>query len=356
MAMAEALERDLYNGGDLYIRSDGSIDPTIASQINGPVRQIRGIQANVREGDTDIRGIPGDFIGFGNNRSVVFDRKGGVLERAFLDRIVTAVRDSRGAIKEGHCTTSQLAEFRATFFPIERANLNERYAINGAAVTNDEHARFPVDTVAGVIDFIPTVFKYERFRPLLIQGSGGQTSGQPVLSGIASGGVVNGGSGFIAGQEYRYIVEAVSIHGTSNPSAAATYTVVTNDDSITFIITPAAGTPRPEHFRIFRTPKESDGAAGTEFYIGKATLLPGAATVVFRDNNKVIPGLDSILFLPRDKNRPQLAVLGNLLNKLQLGVKGLAFETVYASYVGCVVDRPRSYAISDNVFQVREGL
>lgn len=356
MAMAEALERDLYNGGDLYIRSDGSIDPTIASQINGPVRQIRGIQANIREGDTDIRGIPGDFIGFGNNRSVVFDRRGGVLERAFLDKIVTSVRDSRGAVKEGHCTTSQLAEFRATFFPIERANLNERYAINGASVTNDEHARFPVDTVAGVIDFIPTVFKYERFRPFGIQGSVGSTAGTPTVGATSSGGVVNGGSGFKAGEQYRYIVEAVSIHGTSSPSTATTRTVATDDDSTNFTITPAAGAPRPEHFRVYRTPKESDGAAGTEFYIGKVTLLPGAASVIFKDNNRVIPGLDSILFLPRDKNRPQLAVLGNLLNKLQLGVKGLAFETVYASYVGCIVDRPRSYAISDNVFQQREGL
>jgi len=110
-----------------------------------------------------------------------------------------------------------------------------------------------------------------------------------------------------------------------------------------------------EYYMVFRSPKESSGLAGTEMFIGKK-VQGSSGTISFRDNNRVIPGLDGVLFLPRDKNRAKLATLGNLLNKLQLGVKGLAFETVYASYVGCVVDRPRSFAVADSVYQQREGI
>jgi hypothetical protein len=110
-----------------------------------------------------------------------------------------------------------------------------------------------------------------------------------------------------------------------------------------------------EYYMVFRTPVESAGAAGTEMFIGKIVQV-GGANVTFVDNGKIVPGLDSVLFIPRDKNRAKLCVLGNLLNKLQLGVRGLAFETVYASYVGCVVDRPRSFAVTDNVYQQREGI
>lgn len=351
LAMAEALERDLYVGGDYFMDSSGALNPFVAANVNGPIRQIRGIQANIREGDTSQRGIPGDFIGFGNNRSVVFDRKGGVLDRPFLDKIVTAVRDSRGAVREAHCTTSQLAEFRATFFPLERGNIADMYAIRGAGVTNDEHSKLPIDTVGGPVDFIPTVFKYMRTRPEPVLGSVGAPPATPAAS-AALGAATS--SPFVTGDTFNYRVQAVNISGISQGSTPTPATFAGGDSGkcVNVTITNAAGV---EYYMVFRSPKESSGAAGTEMFIGK--ILPtNGGTTVFLDNGRIVPGLDSVLFLPRDKNRAKLAVLGNLLNKLQLGVKGLAFETVYASYCGCVVDRPRTFALADNVFQQREGL
>lgn len=350
LAMAEALERDLYIGGDYYMDSSGSIDPTIAANPNGPIRNIRGIQANIREGDQSQRGIPGDFIGYGNNRSVVFDRQGAVLDRAFLDRVVTAVRDSRGAVKEAHCTTSQLAEFRATFFPFERGDLGALYAIRGAGVTNDEQMSLPIQTVGGVIDFVPTVFKYMRQRPEVIVGSVGTPPSQPSASAAEAGSGT--GSTFKNGETYTYRVQAVNVSGMSAPSTASSVQITVDGRPVDLTITNAANV---EYYMVYRTPVEASGAPGLEMFVGK--IVPSRqATTVFKDYGRVVPGLDSVLFLPKDKNRAKLAVLGNLLNKLDLGVRGLAFETVYASYCGCVVDRPRSFAIADNVFQVREGL
>lgn len=351
LAMAEALERDLYIGGDYYIAPSGQIDSTIAANANGPIRNIRGIQANIREGDQSQRGIPGDFRGYGNNRSVVFDRQGAVLDRAFLDRVVTAVRDSRGAVKEAHCTTSQLAEFRATFFPFERGDLGAMYAIRGANITNDEQMALPIQTVGGNLDFIPTVFKYMRQRPEIIVGSVGVIPATPATVTVASAATT--GSEFLAGETYSYRVQAVSIAGMSAPSAQAVVTVgaAGNPNDVTILNVQGA-----EYYMVFRTPVEATTASGNEMFVAKVVPTRGSANTVYRDLGLVVPGLDSVLFLPKDKNRAKLATLGSLLNKLDLGVRGLAFETVYASYVGCVVDRPRSFALADNVFQVREGL
>ena len=353
LAMAEALERDLYVGGEYYVDQNGAIDPLVAADVNGPIRNVRGIQANIREGDAGQRGIPGDFIGYGNNRTVIFDRKGGVLDRTFLDKIVTAVRDSRGAVKEAHCTTSQLAEFRATFFPFERGDLGAMYSIRGAGVTNDEQSSLPIQSVAGIIDFIPTVFKYTRTAPVPVIGSVGNPPNTPTTF-TATNAVAATGSGFQVGDVYSYTVQSVNISGISVAAAPQSATVAAANRGVTLTWDRMPGA---EYYLVFRSPVETSGAAGTQMFIGKAKQTPGSvATVTMLDNGRLVPGLDTVLFLPRDKNRAKLATLGNLLNKLQLGVRGLAFETVYASYVGCVVDRPRTFALADNVYQQREGV
>jgi hypothetical protein len=351
LAMAESLERDLYIGGDYYMDAAGAINALAASDPNGAIRNIRGIQANIREGDAGQRGIPGDFVAYGNNRSVIFDRKGAVIDRSFLDKVVTAVRDSRGLIKEGHCTTSQLAEFRATFFPFERGDLGSLYSIRGAGVTNDEQASLPVQTCAGVLDFIPTVFKYMRVRPEALIGSVGAPPSTP--TNLAKTELGTGSSGFVAGQTFGWVVQAVSVAGISRACTQVQSIQAVSNKAVSLTWDVMSGA---EHYMVFRTPVETSGLAGTEMFIGKVIQPHGGSTVTFVDNGRLVPGLDAVLFLPRDKNRAKLAVLGNLLNKLQLGVRGLAFETVYASYVGCVVDRPRSFAVADNVYQQREGI
>jgi hypothetical protein len=352
LSMAEASERDCYVGGDYYMDPSGAVDPLVAAQLNGSLRQVRGIQANIREGDKAQRGIPGDFVAYMNNRSVVFNRKGSVLDRPFLDKVVTAVRDSRGSVKECHCTTSQLAEFRATFFPLERGNIADMYAIRGAGVTNDEKAALPIDSVGGKIDFIPSVFKYNRTFIEPITGSVGVPPVAPAIA-TASGATATA-SGFKEGETYRYRVQAVNVSGMSQGSVSSAITIGAGNDNkpVNVTITNVSGA---EYYMVFRTPVETSGAAGTEMFIGKTVPTLGGSTV-FADNGYLVPGLDGILFLPKDKHRAKLATLGNLLNKMQLGVKGTAFETIYTSYWGVVVDKPRSFALVDNVFQVREGL
>jgi hypothetical protein len=138
-------------------------------------------------------------------------------------------------------------------------------------------------------------------------------------------------------------------------SLAGAFSVTTADRAISVTITLPAGN-KVQELRVYRTPKEAAGDVTKTMFIGKMYVAPGTTSAIFVDKNKIIPGLDSVLFLPRDKNRAKLAVIGNLLNKLELGLRGLAREWVFSSYYACIVERPRSFALVDNVFQQREGL
>ena len=352
MAMSQSLERDLYHGGDFFIDANGAIDGTIAANPNGPVRQVRGIQANVREGDAGLRGIPGDFIGFGNNRSVVFNRAGGVMERGFVDQVVTAIRDSLGSVGEAHCTTTQLAEFRKTFFPFERGDLGAAYAIRGAGVTNEVKQGFPLLTVAGNVDFVPSVFKYTQSRPVVRTSSVGTAPSTPAITTQPAAGGSNLSSGFGVGEVYVYAIQAQNFSGISAPIVTNSVTTAVAGERISIVITAQAGV---ETFLVFRTPVEVAGLAGKQMFVGKV-VASRTGTTTFVDANSIIPGLDSVLFMPEGKERAQLAVLGSLINKLDLGLRGLGAERVYASYVGCICHQPRTFAVAMNVFGVREGI
>lgn len=348
LSMANNMERDLYVGLDDYIDPlTGEVDALIATRGGQAVRQARGIQANIVEGDQSQRGIPGDFIQYGNNRSVIHDGKGGALDREFVDSIATSVQDSGGAINQAHCTTSMLQVFRATFFPTERGDVGQPYAINGAKVQNDEKMAWPLMTVAGNIDFISTKFKYRDAQPRVVVSSVGRELNTPTITSVSSHLSIDG-SGFEEGQVFSYRVQACSIFGSSSP-ATASHTVAAGqaDKALVVTIAPQAGV---EYYKVFRSPVEANGKLGSERYMGKV-LASRLGASYYVDKNTLMPGLDPILFLPADKSRFQMGLVGNLLNKVELGVQGTGYEKIYTSYWCCIVDQPRTFALARNVRQ-----
>jgi hypothetical protein len=341
MSMAEGLERALYVGGDLYMDASGAIDSMLAANPNAPVRFPRGIQAQIREGNKSARGIIGDFIGYGNNRATMFDAAGAVISRPLVDKVVSAVRENRGRITEAHCTVDQLRHFRATFFPFERGDIGASYAIRGAGVKSEPKSGFSLSTVTGDIDFIPTVFKYTRAYPQPIFTA----SGNPPVVGTVSAGAQQGGSTtFKAGDVVRYVVQAVSVNGMSDVSNEVVVTVAADGNKLVLSV-PASGTA--EEYVVFRT--AVGGATGTWKFCGKVLAVRGGATT-FVDAQAILPGLDSVIFLPKAQYRAKLAVLGNMVSKMKLGLRGLVEETVYVSYLACVLEYPRHHGLLDNAF------
>lgn len=338
------MERDFYHGGDYFLDSNGNIDGNVAAQLGTRLRQVRGIQANVREGDKTARGIPLDWEATHANRSVVKDQAGAALNRTDLDSIVSAVGDAGNLIREGHTTSECLRAFRASLFPIERADINTAYMIRGSGITNDEHQGVPVETIKGTVMLIANRFKYYRDFPV----PRGQSSlpNTPAVALAMGGASVS--SGFIAGQVFRYRVQAVNINGMSVASASQSITIGAGQDGypVDITITNAADV---EYYAVYRT--VANAAAGTsEMFVGNI-LKAGGASTVFRDAGKIRPGLSTMLLVPKDKNRAKMLTLGSMMDKLELGRQGLALQTIYVSYLACMVQAPRAFGLLDNVYQ-----
>jgi hypothetical protein len=355
LLMSQQMERDFYHGGDYFMDSSGAIDPMVAASVNSRLRSIRGIQANVREGNASARGIPQDWEATQASRGVVFDQRGSAIGRESLDTYVTAVRDNGNRVAEGHTTSSALQAFRATFFPIERGDINTPFAIRGAAVTNDEHGGLPIDTCAGTITLIANRFKYLRDFPNATSAtSSGPLPNTPTHSTAMGGAAV--GSGFVAGNVFRYRVQAININGRSLASTATSITVGAGQDNFPIDVT-ITNSAEVEYYAVFRTPVETSGLAGTEMFIGNIMKSNGGSTI-FRDAGRLLPGLCSMLLVPKDKNRAKMLTIGSnsMMNKLELGRNGLALQTLFVSYFACMVQAPRSFSVIDNVFQKRRGV
>lgn len=341
LAMAEGLERALYIGGDYYLKSDGSIDFQIAADQNASVRFPRGIQAQIREGNRSARGIIGDFVGYGNNRATFFDAQGEVITRRAVDKVVSAVRENRGRIVDAHCTVDQLRHFRATFFPFERGDLGSDYAIRGSGVRSEPKSGFTLATTVGDIQFIPSVFKYNRAFPTPLFTASGNP---PNVGTVSAAAQLAGSTTFEAGDEVKYVVQAVNVNGISDISNEVSITCTADGNKLSLSI-PASATA--EEFMVFRT--AVGGATGTWKFCGKVPAVRGGPTT-FVDAQAILPGLDSVIFLPKQTYRAKLAVLGDLVSKMTLGLRGLVEETVYVSYLASVLEYPRHHGLLDNAF------
>lgn len=361
MVIAEAKERHLYHGGDYIIGLDGKIDGQAANRERDHrnntyfVRQVRGIQANIREGNFKDRGIHKDFVGYNNNSSTIFDLEGKVLDRHAADQIVTSVGNNRGKIGEVHCTGQQLTEYRAQYEQFERADLSALYQIGGAKVSNDHgQVGTVLQTVNGPVNFIPAILKYMEYRPRIVPGAIGQAPATPLNLAAAADATIT--ADFDAGETFFYIVQAINFNGRNGATAPVQYTVAAADAGkavrLTWDVSVGA-----EAYNVYRT--VSGGREGEELFIGTASNYNAAGGVVtFIDAGAIEPGLTSMLFMPSagDRRRATLLKIGGDLNKLDLGRLGLAKEHLYVSYWGVKVQHPRGYAIVDNAYEVRNGV
>jgi len=160
---------------------------------------------------------------------------------------------------------------------------------------------------------------------------------------ITAGAQIPGTTSFKAGDVVKYVVQAVGIKGRTDVSNELSATVAADGNKIVVNIPANA---MAEEFWIFRT--AANGATGTWKFCGKVAAAGGAA--VFVDGQAILPGLDSIVMLPKQDKRAKLAVLGSLVEKTQLGKKGLIDETIYVSYLACVLEFVRHHSLLRNVF------
>lgn len=348
-ALSQQYERDSYAGGDYYIDANGDIDVETPLKFNtkGPaaIRHARGIQNNVREGDRATRGISLDYIAYGNSYSVVFDNKGAGLDQDILDDISTAVSANGGNLTEAHVQPAQAAEFRKSLYAIQRGDISSKFAVEGPDVQgNWQGGGFSVLTACGPIKFIPCLYKHAvRQRALPIAGSSGAA---PVPPTAVMDAPIAKDTPFKVGDQIKFIVQAANIHGMSMGTQIATYTILADGDAPVVKITNSVDA---EYYLVFATPVETKGKMGTEGFIGYILKNRSGAFTSFVASGTILPGIESVVFMGSEEDRLKMAVLGNLINKSELGRNGLAMEHVYSSYFCFVLYKPRSCALLDNV-------
>jgi hypothetical protein len=352
LTLGEALERALYHGGDGFIDASGAINNLIAADPNGPTRVIRGLQAQIREGNLDPRGINKDFRGYANNRSTVIDAKGSTLTRPLLDKIVTAVNGNRGKIEEAHGTPEQMRLFRASLFPVDRGVIGASYAVRGSDIQTEHKSGFSVDTTNGAVLLRSSLFKNERVYLAPSQSSMGVAAPNPPALALSSQSA--GSTSYKAGDVVRYIVQSCSKDGRSFQSSELAVTIAADGNNVVLSITPAANFT-VEFYQVYRlNPGEvfalnSDGLPNHKF-IGRIVAARQGATL-FVDAQAILPGFNAAVFLPKADKRAELAVLGPRISRIDYGIKGLAQEFGYVSYLACILKLPRQHGMLSNVLE-----
>lgn len=351
--LGRSMERFAYMGGDYFIDAQGLIDVEAplrfaGNKRNPAIREPRGVQNNIREGDQSSRGVSGDYLAYGNSRSVIRDLRGAGLNQESLDEIVSAPNSNGYRVREAHAIDFQLIELRKSFLPTQRSDISAKFKIQGPDISadNEDTSGFSIGTAVGDVRFIPCRLKNAlRQKPQATKSGSGAGPSTPATVTFAS---TAAGTDLVAGQVYRYYVQAVNSFGRSAP-ASVLATVGATGDAIDLTIPAQADA---DYFLVFRTPAETAGRPTTEGFIGRKLPAASGATS-FRDANSVIPGYESMLFMPVDDNRVKLALLGNMINKTQLGQLSSAKSAIFTSYFCYVVHAPRSFALVDNVKQKR---
>ena len=352
LTLGENLERALYHGGDNFIDASGNIDTLIAANPVGPVKMPRGIQAQVREGNLDARGINKDFRGYANNRSTVIDAKGSTLTRGILDKMITAVNGNRGKIEEIHGTPEQIRLFRASLFAVDRGAIGQSYAVRGSELNTAHKDSSMVDTTNGAVALRSSIFKNERIYLTPAQSSMGVSA--PAAPTVALSSQSAGSTSYKAGDVVRYIVQACSQNGRSYQSLELSVTIAADGNNVILSITPAQNFT-VEYYQVYAlNPGEvfaltSDGLPNHKL-IGKLVAARQGATP-FVDARAILPGLNAAVFLPKAERRAELATLGPRISRIDYGIKGLAQEFGYVSYLACVLKLPRMHGLLTNVLE-----
>ena len=355
-ALTKQFEQHAYSGGDYYLTAaTGALDPTAALVFNrspiAPVRQARGIQANVREGDIATRGVSQDFIAYGNSFSVIYDLAGQAIDQDKVDDLCAAIdANMQGTPAEAHANPQQITEFRKQLFTYQRGDISSNFKVGGPDVHVKEGG-FEISAATGPLRFMSCPLKYSVPVRALPWNAGSSTNppAQPTIAAQASTAITGRPTAYAAGATVRIVVQACSINGGSS-GAADTMTVTNATESPKIRITHQANT---EYYALFIN-AANDATVGREMFVGR--VLPGATAIGgnldVSISDALLRGCEPVVVMPdASEDRVKLAVLGSMINKIELGRLGSYSQKMFTSYLCFVMKKPRAFGLLDNPLQ-----
>jgi hypothetical protein len=205
----------------------------------------------------------------------------------------------------------------------------------------------PMDTTAadlrkqsvsgGVVNVEKSRFLSGKTRPAAARTGG---PGAPIS---ATSGQAGGTTSFGNGQTFNYFTSSVNEVGESPVVATTLVTISATGNVVNLTITPpASGTVR--YFNVYRT--LAGGAIGTQRFIGRVILPPGAATVVFADLGNKSPGFVTGFLVQGDTMAlKQLAPY----SRIKLAVTDLSQPEAHFRFLSLAVMEPRKNVLVDNL-------
>jgi hypothetical protein len=205
----------------------------------------------------------------------------------------------------------------------------------------------PMDTTAGdlrkqsvsggVVNVEKSRFLSGKTRPALPRSNG------PTAPTIAAAAQVAGTTPFMTGQALIYTVSSVNEVGESPATLPLTITVAASGNALPITITPP-GTGVVRYFNVYRT--LVGGAFGTQRFIGRVILYPGATTATFVDLGNKNPGFVTGFLVQGDTMAlKQLAPY----SRIKLAVTDLSQPEAHFRFATLAVMEPRKDVLLDNL-------
>ena len=326
MSLLKTIERELYWGNAHFVNALGEQTGS-ESDIPADSIAMNGLLEQLLKGDKDEQQRSGDFEGYGNFDSIVYDLEGQAITQDDFERMSVTILENFGNPTQVHMEPAAISSFVRQFYPQFRSAPGLADQTVGYDVSS-------IQTTAGKVELKPNIFLRPRTtaRPKAIAKA---PAGLPVISSAigAVGGKLKAG-------DYQYVVTAVNDYGESSPSLPSSVTVAADDSKVTLAIDTVSGA---KYYKVYRT--APGGAAKSAKFLFNVKAGANGAVV---DSGDSVPGYGEAFLLDM---RPECMRFKQLmpLSKINFAVVSTALEFGLILYGALFVYTPRFNGLWRNV-------
>jgi len=321
--IAGDFEFDLFRGKADFSNS-GVFDGSMGQIPSLP--NILGLDAQVRESDSERNAKDAMFGEFGSDDTVVVSVGGTLTQDAIEDAHVKSTMQ--------HGSADKLLLDPKTLSAYNKISFGKERIILAGSPQDATAADLKRQWVSGgTVSLEASRFLSGKTRPAAVRAS---SPGAPTLANSAN---TPAGSALAAGV-YKYFVTAVNEMGESLPSTTLTTASITAGDSVYFDITSSSGTVR--YANIYRT--NAGGAVATAKFIGRVSYT-GAATPFYDLGNRKPAFVTGFMVQGNTMNVKELAPY----SRMKLAVTTLALPECHFRFATLAVVMPRKNVLLDNL-------
>ena len=328
MNLLKNVERELYWGHAHYQnQTTGAMTGSDADLPSSSIA-MSGLLKQLLKGDTDAQMISGDFVGYGNTKSIVTDMAGAVMSQDDIESLAVTALENFGAPSELHAEPAAISAFVKTFY----SQFRSAPGLSAQTVGYDVSS---VQTTAGKIEFKPNLF----LRPRAGVRATAVNTLAPAATFTVTATATGSNSAWGAGT-YQVKVTAVNDAGESAPVASAAVILTAGQNIQCALASIPAGV---KSFKLYVS--APGGAAGTEKFAGNWANV-GSGNYI--SAGAKMPGLGEAFLLDMSAENMRFKQLAPL-SKINFAIVTTALEFAIVLYGALFVYTPRYNCVMKNI-------